>query len=183
MHIGIDLDNTVLDATTAHLRIYNQVSGRSFTSEDVNDFYIYRLYGWGKAERDRIYYKHGHDIHWDSRPYPQAVEIINSLYEEHIISIVTARPQLFRDVSIEWLKHHKIKFHNIDFVEDKLQKCMNSNIDVLIEDGPHYAEQFAKANKPIILYDQPYNGSVLNPFVYRASNWLEVRDHIQYLKP
>ncbi|WP_256760415.1 hypothetical protein [Cohnella sp. WQ 127256] len=54
MHIGVDIDNTILDATSAHLKYYNKVSGLSFTPDDVNDFYIYRLYGWDKAERDAI---------------------------------------------------------------------------------------------------------------------------------
>ena len=31
MHIGVDLDNTILDATSTHLHYYNQVSGLSFT--------------------------------------------------------------------------------------------------------------------------------------------------------
>ena len=51
MHIGIDLDNTVLDATSAYLHYYNHVSGLELTHADVNDFYLYRLYGWDKAKR------------------------------------------------------------------------------------------------------------------------------------
>ena len=47
---------------------------------------------------------------------------------------------------------------------------------------PHYAEEFALANKPIILYEQPYNLSVANEFIYRASNWIEVKKHIDYLE-
>ncbi len=60
MHIGIDLDNTILDATIAHLHYYNQASGLSLTPDDVDDFYLYRLYGWDKAERERdaIYNKY-----------------------------------------------------------------------------------------------------------------------------
>ena len=182
MHIGVDLDNTILDATSAHLHYYNQVSGLSFTPDDVNDFYLYRLYGWDKAERDAIYNKYGHDIHWNSSPLPMAVEILQQLYNQHQISIITARPLLFRDVTMEWLKHHKINYHNITLVENKLQACIHSKVDVLIDDGPHYAEEFALANKPVILYEQPYNLSVANEFVYRASNWIEVKKHIQYLE-
>ena len=182
MHIGVDLDNTILDATSAHLHYYNQVSGLSFTPDDVNDFYLYRLYGWDKAERDAIYNKYGHDIHWNSAPLPMAVEILQQLYNQHQISIITARPLLFRDVTMEWLKHHKINYHNITLIENKLQACIHAKVDVLIDDGPHYAEEFALANKPVILYEQPYNLSVANEFVYRASNWIEVKKHIDYLE-
>ena len=77
-----------------------------------------------------------------------AVEILQQLFNQHQISIITARPLLFRDVTIEWLKHHKINYHNITLIENKLQACIHSKVDVLIDDGPHYAEEFALANKP-----------------------------------
>ncbi len=67
MHIGVDLDNTILDATSAHLQYYNTASGLSFTPEDVND------------------------IHWNSSPFPMAVEILQQLFNKHKISIITAR--------------------------------------------------------------------------------------------
>lgn len=76
LHIGIDLDNTILDATSTHLHYYNKASGSAFTPEDMNDFYLYRLYGWDEAERKAIYEAHGHDIHWNSLPLPMAVEVL-----------------------------------------------------------------------------------------------------------
>jgi 5'(3')-deoxyribonucleotidase len=66
--------------------------------------------------------------------------------------------------------------------QNKLQACIHAKVDVLIDDGPHYAEEFALANKPVILYEQPYNLSVANEFVYRASNWIEVKKQIDYLE-
>ncbi|GGD85276.1 5' nucleotidase, NT5C type [Paenibacillus nasutitermitis] len=182
MHIGVDLDNTVLDATSAFLHYYNIASGFSLTHEDVNDFYLYRLYGWNETERDVVYHKYGSDIHWNSSPLPMAVEVLQQLFSKHQITIITARPLLFRDVTVEWLKHHKINYHNITLIENKLQECMDSNIDVLIDDGPHYAEEFALMNKPVILFEQPYNLSVTSDSVYRASSWIEVNKHIEYLE-
>jgi uncharacterized HAD superfamily protein len=182
LHIGVDLDNTVLDATSAHLHYYNQASGLSFTPDDVNDFYLYRLYGWDKAEREAVYNRYGHDIHWNSVPYPMAAEILRQLFDRHQLSIITARPSLFRDVTIQWLKHHNIHYHNIILTENKLQECVHTKVDVLIDDGPHYAEEFALVKRPVILYEQPYNLSVANESVYRASNWIEVNQHIEYLE-
>ncbi|WP_409340643.1 5' nucleotidase, NT5C type [Paenibacillus sp. MBLB4367] len=182
MHIGVDVDNTILDATSAHLHYYNKASGLSFTPDDVDDFYLYRLYGWDKAEREAVYHRYGHDIHWNSSPFPMAVEILRQLFHEHQLSIITARPLLFRDVTMEWLKRHQIHYHNLTFTENKLQVCMDAKIDVLIDDGPHYAEEFALVKKPVILYEQPYNLSVTNDFVYRASNWNEVKKHIDDLE-
>lgn len=178
MHIGVDLDNTILDATTSHLHYYNKASGRSLTYDDVNDFYLYRLYGWNETEMEVVYNKYGHDIHWDSLPLPMAVEVLNSLSKSHKVSIITARPLQFRDVTIEWLTLHQIKYNDIVFTENKLQECINSKVDVMIDDGPHYAEEFSRLNRSVILYTQPYNLSVLSNYVYRATNWNEVQNHI-----
>lgn len=181
MHIGVDLDNTVLDATESHLKYFNLASGLSFTPDDVNDFYLYRLYGWDKTERDSIYNQFGRDIHWNSVPFPMAIETLKELFKHHKISIITSRPLFFRDVTVDWLIHHKINYHNIVFTENKLQECIESSVDVLIDGGPHYAEQFALENRPVILFEQPYNKNVRHDLIYRASNWLEVKRHIKHL--
>ncbi|TXK85768.1 5' nucleotidase, NT5C type [Paenibacillus sp. N3.4] len=111
-----------------------------------------------------------------------AVEILQQLFNQHQISIITARPLLFRDVTIDWLKHHNVRYHNISLIENKLQECINCQVDVLIDDAPHYAKEFALNNKPIILFEQPYNLAISNDIVYRASNWIEVKKHIDYLE-
>lgn len=181
MHIGVDLDNTVLDATSSYLHFYNKASGLSYTPEDVNDFYFYRLYGWDNTEREEVYHQYGHDIHWNSSAFPMAVEVLQELFISHQISIITARPLLFRDVTINWLKHNGIRYHNIAFTENKLQECLDSQINVLIDDAPHYAKEFADKNIPVILFEQPYNTSVNIDLVYRASNWLEINRRINDL--
>jgi uncharacterized HAD superfamily protein len=181
MHIGIDLDNTVLDATSAILHCYNTVSGLELSHEDVNDFYLYRLYGWDKAKRDEVYYSFGHDIHWNSIPFPMAVETLQELFKQHQITIVTARPQQYQNVTMAWLEKYEIDYHHILLVEDKLQACISYGVDVLIDDAPHYAEELAAAQRPVILFEQPYNLSIANEYVYRAANWLEVKKQIDHL--
>ncbi|MFB9326362.1 hypothetical protein ACFFSY_10595 [Paenibacillus aurantiacus] len=182
LHIGIDLDNTVLDATSSYLHFYNKASGLSYSSKDVTDFYFYRLYGWNNTEREKVYHQYGRDIHWNSSPFPHAIEVLQELSLSHQISIITARPLLFRDVTIDWLKHHGVRYDNIAFTENKLQECIDSEVSVLVDDAPHYAKEFADKNIPVILFEQPYNTSVKIDTVYRASNWLEVRSRISALQ-
>ncbi len=83
MHIGVDLDNTILDATSTHLHYYNKASGLSFIPEDVNDFYLYRLYGWDEKELNTIYTTYRHYIHWNSTPLPSYLVSIN---KEHYLN-------------------------------------------------------------------------------------------------
>lgn len=179
MHIGIDLDNTVLDATTPHLHYYNLASGLDLTADDVDNFYLYKMYGWNQEEREAVYNRYGRDIHWQSAPLPDAVSVLQQLYREYRLSVITARPLQFRDVTLEWLAHHGIAYHDIAFVEDKLRQCAESKVDVLIDDGPHYAVQFVNARKPVILMEQPYNRSVpSHDLLFRAAGWTDVQKHL-----
>lgn len=179
MHIGIDLDNTVLDATTPHLHYYNLASGLTLTADNVDNFYLYKMYGWNEVERESIYHRYGRDIHWESKPLPQAIEVLQQLYRRHRLSIITARPLLFRDVTLDWLAHHGIAYHDIAFVEDKLLQCTDSKVDVLIDDGPHYAQQFVQVGRPVILMEQPYNRSVSShDLLFRAAGWSDVQAHL-----
>jgi uncharacterized HAD superfamily protein len=181
MRIGVDLDNTILDATTSHLHYYNLASGLSLTADDVNDFYIFRLYGWSSEERDEIFSQYGHDIHWNSQPYPLAIETLCQLIQDHHVSFITARPEIFRNVTTDWLKFYKFMYDDITFTENKFQACADLKIDVLIDDAPHYAEEFSHRNIPVILYDQPYNRHIVHDLVYRASDWTEVKQHLKNL--
>lgn len=181
MHIGIDLDNTILDATSSHLHYFNIASGQYKTPNDVNEFYMYKLYGWSWEEREEVFTKYGVDIHWNSSPYHHAVEVLSSLYRKHKISFITARPMFCRDVTIKWLDHYNINYHHISFVENKLGECENLQVDILIDDAPHYAEEFIASNRPYILYDQPYNQHVSHALVFRAKNWLDISEHIESL--
>ncbi|MGQ7888968.1 5' nucleotidase, NT5C type [Paenibacillus violae] len=95
---------------------------------------------------------------------------------------ITARPLLFRDVTIDWLKYHGVRYTSIAFTENKLQECIDSEVSVLVDDAPHYAKEFAEKNIPVILFEQPYNTFVKIDMVYRASNWLEVSRRISELE-
>ena len=81
-----------------------------------------------------------------------AVEILQELFKEHQITIVTARPQHFQDVTMAWLEKYKIQYHQISMVENKLQECIRIGVVTSCELGgvlAHNAEEFAAARKPI----------------------------------
>ena len=105
--------------------------------------------------------------------------MLADLYSNHIISFITARPEFFRDVTIRWLDHYKIKYHNISLVENKLVECQKLGVDILIDDAPHYAEEFVASSRPYILFDQPYNRHIDHELVYRAKSWLEIKNYLE----
>jgi len=47
-------------------------------------------------------------------PFPDALEILNKWYDEgHIITYFTSRTEEHREVTEEWLKEHRFKFHGL----------------------------------------------------------------------
>ena len=72
--MGIDLDNTLVDTTTAYLLVYNHVSRQAETVADVDDFcQLWRIYGWREDQSRELNARHGHDIH--PRPMPEALAV------------------------------------------------------------------------------------------------------------
>jgi uncharacterized protein len=140
---------------------------------------MYRLYGWSWEERDEVFQKYGIDIHWNSDPYPDVVDVLAYLYRNHTLSFITARPEFCRDITLKWLDHYQINYHHISFVENKLDECQKLGVDILIDDAPHYAEEFAASSKPYILYDQPYNRHINHELVFRAASWLDIKKYIE----
>lgn len=182
MHIGVDLDNTLVDATTAYLGIYNRVSGQTRTAADVADFHLWRLYGWTPDQYRVMYTRHGHEIHEQSEPMPGALSVMQAWYEQHQISIITARPPAFHVVTRAWLDRYDVPHHAVAFAEDKYAYCTSHGVDVLVDDGPHYAEEFARHDRHLVLMDQPYNRRVAHISIYRARDWREVSRHISALE-
>ena len=47
-------------------------------------------------------------------PYPDALEVLNTWYEEgHIITFFTSRTEEHREYTERWLKMHKFKYHGL----------------------------------------------------------------------
>jgi hypothetical protein len=50
----------------------------------------------------------------DAQVFPDALEIINSWYDEgHIITFFTSRTEAHREITERWLKKHGFKYHGI----------------------------------------------------------------------
>ncbi len=181
MRIAIDLDNTLLNTSHTCIALFNRLTGIDLAPEDEKHYRYYEFYGWSEEMYEVMYERHGHDIHWDTAPYPNAVEIVKELYSNYELTIMTARPELFSDVTCKSLQHHNIPFHEIRFTRDKYNLCQAMNIDILIDDAPHYAVEFSSKGKSFIIMDQPYNRFVDHNLVKRVTDWHEVRTAVSVM--
>ncbi len=138
------------------------------------------MVGRTSAQAWAVYQRHGHEIHAQSEPMPGAVAVMQAWSGQHQISIITARPA-FHDVTRAWLERYAVPYHALVFTEEKYAHCAAQAVDVLVDDGPQYADEFAQHGRPIVLLDQPYNRHMAGASIYRARNWGEVAHHIQVL--
>jgi uncharacterized HAD superfamily protein len=173
-HIAIDLDNTLLNTTRACITHFNNITGITLNSDDEFHYRYYEFYGWNEEMYEYVYERFGNEIHWASHPYPGAVETVKKLYDNYQLTILTARPDLFTDVTLKWLNHHEIPFHRLIFDKEKFMACESLNIDVLIDDAPHYAKEFTAKGRRFLIMDQPYNRNIDHDLMHRVKDWTQV---------
>ncbi len=142
MNIGIDLDDTI--AKTAHSFFKY---GRKFNKEKNIKFKIKRnewdfdkAFGWTEIDIKNFFENYLEDLFNSVKPKKNAKKIIKILKNKgHKIIIITARSENdtenIYNITKNWFDKYNIK---VDIVEvnskDKVEKCINNNIDIFIDD-------------------------------------------------
>lgn len=53
--------------------------------------------------------------------------------------------------------------------------CKEENVDLFIDDAPHYIEDFSRIGIKCLLFDRPWNHVQIDgPNVKRVKNWKEI---------
>ena len=79
-----------------------------------------------------------------------------------------------RKIVIDWLEQENIVYDKIVFTpEDKLQICLENNIDVMIEDKVENIEKVS-TRLPVICFHAGYNKHCKNDNIYRAYTWYDI---------
>ena len=82
--------------------------------------------------------------------------------------------QRMRKIVIDWLEQENIIYDKIVFApEDKLQICLENNIDVMIEDKVANIEKIS-TRLPVICFHAGYNKHCENDNIYRAYTWYDI---------
>ena len=118
----------------------------------------------------------------DMKCYPYASEVVNRLYLEHTIRIVTQRASPFLNDSVAknliavgtilWLVKYNIPFHEICFIENKTTTAF----DIILEDSPVHLKTLIDVGRDYIIMDHKYNRHIGGD---RATNLLEAEGIIR----
>lgn len=175
LSLCIDIDGTVTEPYY-WLERANAYFGSSLLPEHVTQYEIHKLLGVEPEVYLDFYEHNGIYLHSEAEIRIGARDVINSLYDNHIIHFVTAREERMTDVSVKWLNGHQIPMDSITHLgsHHKVEKAVELQADFFIEDSLDNALELAASGFQVLLIDCTYNKGLLPHNVMRVSNWFQI---------
>lgn len=191
MKIGIDIDNVIStfdEDLLEEFLIHNKELGYSDKINENADYITRGMFNWPEGEVEKFYMNNIERIARNLKLKNGAKEYIDKLKEDgHIIYIITARDNgEYLDpynMTKKWLDDNFIKYDEliltIDYKHDKngkAEKCVENNIDIMIDDSTHVCKGCIDYGITTLLMDTPYNRKTND--ITRVYNWKEIYDYI-----
>lgn len=165
--IGIDVDGT-LTTMDAIVSVFNRETGKNLSVADLVMYDVGKCFGLSKEDAVSIWKNHSVEIFqrsiciWDIEDFMNTWRNYNTTKKGgNEILIVTAREQMYEDVTKEWLKQNKIEYDSVHFgYGSKLDAVNEHFLDVMVDDKAGHIKEidedkFTKCEAFIV--DQPYN--------------------------
>lgn len=187
MNIGIDIDGVLTD-----LEKFMIEYGTKFCLEESLEINIKKIsyderetFNWSQEQADKFWDKYftGYVINEPQRKF--ASEVINKLREQgNKIYIITARNEYglskeyygkVQELTKEWLKKQNITYDKLIFArdEEKILRCMENNIDVMIEDSPKNIKDISRKIN-VIKFNCKYNEGIEGTNIVNAYSWCHI---------
>ncbi len=133
--IALDIDSTLHEYWDLLQRVAKERYGVELPYEDQRDWGITVL------ERDAIVHcveeTHSDENILGAEPYPGAVEAVRAWdCDGHFIQVTSHRRERTRAATAEWLERIGLPHHDLHLSFDKVSRCVEIGIDVLIDDSP-----------------------------------------------
>jgi uncharacterized HAD superfamily protein len=96
-----------------------------------------------------------------AEPYPGAVEAVRAWHEQgHFIHITSHRAVTAHDATARWLEQIGLPYDDLHCSSDKVTRCTELGIDVLIDDSPENLVRAADAGITVATIAHPWNQDV-----------------------
>ena len=194
MNIGIDIDGVLTD-----MEQYQIDYGSKFAFErykkgviDSEAYDIEEIFDIDRKLDDEFWKKYLYDYAKNEPARKFANEVTKKLSNDgNKVYIITARfltdrdtaeGQKMRKIVRNWLKENEIYYDEIIFSpEDKLEICLNNNIDVMIDDKVENINEISK-HIPVICFNAGYNKECKGTNIYRCYSWYDVYSKIKEIE-
>ena len=187
MNIGIDIDGvlTDLERETIDFGTKMCIEENWPITIDLSKYWEVEAFGWTSEQADKFWNKYLVEYVTQSPARRFAKEIISKLREEgNNIYIITARdengmpPEYYgkmQQLTREWIERYEIEYDKLIFAKDseKLEKCLENNVDIMIEDSPRNIRNISSKVK-VIKFDCQYNKDVIGSNIINAYSWYHI---------
>jgi uncharacterized protein len=111
-----------------------------------------------------------------ARPYPHAVETVNRWHDSgHQIHITSDRAERSLTATRGWLDDIGLRYQELHCGYDKVARCREIGIDVLIDDTPNTLLRALDAGMLAATLRHPWNEHVCDaPHIISAADWREL---------
>lgn len=185
MKLGIDIDGTIAKTNERLIEeaiVFDKkkVHGRGIkdrSAYSLKDMFFWDIYN----VNDFFDYIRNSKFFLTIEPMPQAVEIINKLYEEgYEIIFITRRQDNSKTIRMtkKWLKKNGFKYQKlITGSVKKYETCTTEKIDFFIDDDEKNVQAVLDEGIDAALIDGPYNKE--NKKLNRLMNWNEIYSYLK----
>ena len=196
MKIGIDIDGVLTDIEQWQLDYGSKFYYENYNKGIVNrdGYETHEIFEVEETLDDLFWNKYYKDYTTNVEVRAFASEIISKLKNEGCeIYIITARGNWLptnnsmtkgecNNIVIDWLSKNNIKYDKIIFSpEDKLDICLNNNIDIMIEDKVDNINKIS-SKIPVICFHAGYNKECEGKNIYRVYSWYDIYSNINKIK-
>lgn len=188
VNIGLDFDGVITDPINLKIKLARELLGLELTPENATKE---KILGNG-VDVDK-YNQIFRGVISSNRRYeldltPNAKDVIDRLYENHKIYIITSRHNDQIPYVKDWLEHKGIKYHLLINTSDqsKNQACIENKIKVYLDDDLHKLEQITNNHTLLFLLTRPYNKDNSNQElrknnIQRVNDWKAFYNKIKHL--
>lgn len=171
MRIAIDIDSTLHPYWDQLARAARRRFGVHLAYEDQVTWDIALL----RPEQLRacIDETHRDDVVMAARPYPGAVDVVRSWRGAgHFIQISSHRAPRSREATARWLNSIGLPYDELHCSFDKVSRCTEAGIDLLIDDSPVNLMAAAERGIAVATLAHPWNRDICeDEDVIRAADW------------
>lgn len=128
--------------------------------------------------------------HQDSTMIYGAYDVLSQLAKNHQMIVVTGRSESTRRQTEKWLGNNfPTLFSGIYFAntflrwknESERKKsniCLDIGVDILIDDSVEEAIEVSSVGVTVLLFDRPWNRTVVSGSLFRVNGWSHVLDKL-----
>jgi uncharacterized HAD superfamily protein len=143
--------------------------------------------GWGIDQLEPAQLKrlidesHSDENITTAEPYPDAVETVRTWHEDgHWIHITSHRAAHTREPTARWLERIGMPYDDLHCSHDKVTRCVELKIDVLVDDSPVNLENARVQGIVGATIVHPWNADIAGrEGVIGARDWRELRERLE----